>query len=100
MTSASWNVPNPAASALCVTTGNAVGVQRLSASADSLSPVLPPLEQSPRSPTVRVASAAIAPRTRTSTVLGHEVGGVGYYASQRAGDNGAMNQAYKDACGG
>ena len=32
--------------------------------------------------------------------LGHEVGGVGYYASQRAGDNGAINQAYKDACGG
>jgi hypothetical protein len=32
--------------------------------------------------------------------LGHEVGGVGYYASQRAGDNGAINQAYKDSCGG
>ena len=32
--------------------------------------------------------------------LGHEVGGVGYYASQRAGDNGAINQAYKDGCGG
>jgi hypothetical protein len=32
--------------------------------------------------------------------LGHETGGVGYYASQRAGDNGAINQAYKDGCGG
>jgi len=32
--------------------------------------------------------------------LGHEVGGVGYYASQRAGDNGAINQTYKDNCGG
>jgi hypothetical protein len=32
--------------------------------------------------------------------LGHEVGGVGYYASLRAGDNGAINQAYKDGCGG
>lgn len=32
--------------------------------------------------------------------LGHEVGGVGYYASLRAGDNGAINQAYKTNCGG
>jgi hypothetical protein len=32
--------------------------------------------------------------------LGHDVGGVGYYASQRAGTNGAINQAYKDGCGG
>ena len=32
--------------------------------------------------------------------LGHEVGGVGYYASLRAGDNGQMNQDYKDNCGG
>ena len=32
--------------------------------------------------------------------LGHDVGGVGYYASLRAGDNGAINQAYKDRCGG
>lgn len=32
--------------------------------------------------------------------LGHDFGGVGYYASLRAGDNGAINQAYKDACGG
>ena len=32
--------------------------------------------------------------------LGHDVGGVGYYASQRAGDNGAINQDYKDGCGG
>ena len=32
--------------------------------------------------------------------LGHEVGGVGYYASQRAGTNGDQNQAYKDDCGG
>jgi hypothetical protein len=32
--------------------------------------------------------------------LGHEAGGVGYYASLRAGDNGAINQAYKDNCGG
>jgi hypothetical protein len=32
--------------------------------------------------------------------LGHDVGGVGYYASQRAGDNGAINQAYKTSCGG
>ena len=32
--------------------------------------------------------------------LGHDVGGVGYYASQRAGDNGAINQAYKTGCGG
>lgn len=32
--------------------------------------------------------------------LGHEIGGVGYYASLRAGDNGAINQAYKTGCGG
>lgn len=32
--------------------------------------------------------------------LGHDEGGVGYYASLRAGDNGAINQAYKDTCGG
>jgi hypothetical protein len=32
--------------------------------------------------------------------LGHETGGVGYYASLRAGDNGAINQAYKTGCGG
>jgi hypothetical protein len=32
--------------------------------------------------------------------LGHDVGGVGYYASLRAGDNGAINQAYKTGCGG
>jgi hypothetical protein len=32
--------------------------------------------------------------------LGNEVGGVGYYASLRAGDNGEINQAYKDSCGG
>ena len=32
--------------------------------------------------------------------LGHDVGGVGYYASQRAGDNGTINQAYKTSCGG
>ncbi|HEX4747857.1 MAG TPA: hypothetical protein VFU99_13350 [Gaiellaceae bacterium] len=32
--------------------------------------------------------------------LGHELGGVGYYASQRAGENGAINQAYKTGCGG
>lgn len=32
--------------------------------------------------------------------LGHEVGGVGYHASLRAGENGAINQAYKTTCGG
>jgi len=32
--------------------------------------------------------------------LGNDVGGVGYYASQRAGGNGAFNQAYKTRCGG
>jgi hypothetical protein len=32
--------------------------------------------------------------------LGHDFGGVGYYASQRAGDNGTINQAYKTGCGG
>lgn len=32
--------------------------------------------------------------------LGHEVGGVGYYASLRAGDNGAINRDYKSGCGG
>ena len=32
--------------------------------------------------------------------LGHEVSGVGYYASLRAGENGAINQAYKTSCGG
>ncbi len=32
--------------------------------------------------------------------LGNDPGGVGYYASLRAGDNGAINQAYKDSCGG
>ncbi len=32
--------------------------------------------------------------------LGSQPGGVGYYASQRAGDNGAINQAYKTSCGG
>ena len=32
--------------------------------------------------------------------LGHEYGGVGYWASDRAGDNGAINQAYKTSCGG
>ena len=32
--------------------------------------------------------------------LGHDFGGVGYYASLRASDNGAINQAYKDSCGG
>ncbi len=32
--------------------------------------------------------------------LGSEVGRVGYYASLRAGDNGSINQAYKDGCGG
>jgi hypothetical protein len=28
------------------------------------------------------------------------VDGVGYYASLRAGDNGAINRAYKTSCGG
>lgn len=32
--------------------------------------------------------------------LGHETGGVGYHASLRAGDNGAINQEYKTNCGG
>jgi hypothetical protein len=32
--------------------------------------------------------------------LGHDVGGVGYYASQRAGDNGDQNRAYMTNCGG
>ena len=32
--------------------------------------------------------------------LGKDPGGVGYYASQRAGDNGTINQAYKTSCGG
>ena len=32
--------------------------------------------------------------------LGNDPGGVGYYASLRAGDNGAINQAYKTSCGG
>ena len=32
--------------------------------------------------------------------LGHETGGVGYYASLRAGDNGSINQDYKTTCGG
>ena len=31
---------------------------------------------------------------------GNEAPGVGYYASTRAGDNGQINQAYKDNCGG
>ena len=31
---------------------------------------------------------------------GAEAPGVGYHASTRAGDNGAINQAYKDSCGG
>jgi hypothetical protein len=31
---------------------------------------------------------------------GAQAPGVGYYASTRAGDNGAINQDYKDACGG
>jgi hypothetical protein len=32
--------------------------------------------------------------------LGNDVGGVGYWASLRAGDNGSINQAYKTSCGG
>jgi hypothetical protein len=32
--------------------------------------------------------------------LGHEFGGVGYYASQRAGDKGTIDQEYKTGCGG
>ena len=32
--------------------------------------------------------------------IGSDVGGVGYYASLRAGENGAINQAYKTTCGG
>ncbi len=32
--------------------------------------------------------------------LGATAGGVGYYASQRAGDNGTINQDYKTGCGG
>ncbi len=32
--------------------------------------------------------------------LGHDPGGVGYYASLRAGDNGSINQTYKTGCGG
>ena len=32
--------------------------------------------------------------------LGHEFGGVGYWASERAGDNGDINQAYMISCGG
>src|SRR5689334_2411153 len=32
--------------------------------------------------------------------LGSDPGGVGYYASQRAGDNGTINQNYKTGCGG
>ena len=31
---------------------------------------------------------------------GAEAPGVGYYASTRAGDNGQINQDYKDGCGG
>jgi hypothetical protein len=32
--------------------------------------------------------------------LGNDPGGVGYWASLRAGDNGEINQAYKTGCGG
>lgn len=32
--------------------------------------------------------------------LGNEVGGVGYYASLRAGENGSINRDYKTGCGG
>ncbi len=32
--------------------------------------------------------------------LGSNIGGVGYYASMRAGENGTINQEYKDNCGG
>jgi hypothetical protein len=32
--------------------------------------------------------------------FGNESPGVGYYASTRAGDNGQINQDYKDSCGG
>jgi hypothetical protein len=32
--------------------------------------------------------------------LGNDPGGVGYYASLRAGDNGTINQNYKTGCGG
>ncbi len=32
--------------------------------------------------------------------LGNDAGGVGYYAAQRAGDNGSINIAYKTGCGG
>jgi hypothetical protein len=31
---------------------------------------------------------------------GNELPGVGYYASTRAGENGEINQTYKDDCGG
>lgn len=32
--------------------------------------------------------------------LGADAGGVGYYAAQRAGDNGSINMAYMEGCGG
>ena len=32
--------------------------------------------------------------------LGSDAGGVGFYAAQRAGDNGTINQNYKTGCGG
>ena len=36
----------------------------------------------------------------TNGSLGNNVGGVGYWASLRAGDNGTINQAYMLGCGG
>ena len=32
--------------------------------------------------------------------FGHEEPGVGFYASDRAGDNGEINRDYKEGCGG
>jgi hypothetical protein len=32
--------------------------------------------------------------------FGHEVPGVGFYASDRAGDNGEINREFKEGCGG
>lgn len=37
---------------------------------------------------------------KTHGSLGNDVGGVGYYASMRAGDNGTINQDYMVSCGG
>jgi hypothetical protein len=52
-------------------------------------------------PTPNCFGAGRSAYAQANGSLGHDVGGVGYYASLRAGDNGTINHQYmENVCGG